>query len=257
MSRVDLNSSAVISAYDELPLWSAMFGLLMLKHVPLRGVQSVLDVGCGTGFPLIELAERLGPGADVHGIDPWVGALKRADEKIAVRGTPNVTLHEGSAAAMPFGDATFDLIVSNCGINNFEDRKAVIRECARVARPGATIALTTNLQGHMKEFYDAFADVLPDDASRARLREHVASRATVESVRALLASGGFAVTRVEEESEVMRFADGRALLSHYFIRLGFLEAWEAVDGDALARVAERFSGEISLTIPMAYIEGRA
>jgi arsenite methyltransferase len=88
----DFSSPHVIAAYDELPLWSAVFGLVLLDEVPLARVKTVLDVGCGTGFPLIELAERLGPGAHVHGLDPWSAALTRATEKIASRKTPNVTL---------------------------------------------------------------------------------------------------------------------------------------------------------------------
>ncbi|MGH9422760.1 MAG: class I SAM-dependent methyltransferase, partial [Thermoanaerobaculia bacterium] len=185
--------------YDELPLWSAMFGLLLLDEVPLTNVTKALDVGCGTGFPLIELAERLGSRAHVHGIDPWSGGLKRAAEKIASRGTANVTLHEGSATKMPFDDATFDLIVSNLGVNNFDDRAAAIRECRRVARDGATLALTTNLQGHMREFYEVFDEILgDDDAARRRLHEHIEHRATVANVRELLEGGGFTVTRVVE-----------------------------------------------------------
>src|SRR5436305_4423061 len=129
--QADFSSPAVVSAYDELPLWSAMFGLLLLDEVPLKNVRTALDVGCGTGFPLIELAERLGSASHVHGIDPWAAALDRARAKIAARHTPNVTLHEGSASNLPFPDATFDLIVSNLGINNFDDRAAAMRECRR------------------------------------------------------------------------------------------------------------------------------
>jgi ubiquinone/menaquinone biosynthesis C-methylase UbiE len=264
----DFSSPRVLAGYDELPLWSAMFGLLLLDEVPLANVRNVLDVGCGTGFPLIELAERLGASAHVHGIDPWSGGLKRAAEKIASRGTSNVTLHEGSATGMPFDDATFDLIVSNLGVNNFEDRAAAIRECRRVARGGATLALTTNLQGHMAEFYAVFDEILgDDDAARRRLREHVEHRATVANVRELLESGGFAVKRVVEREGAMRFADGTALLNHYFIKLGFLDGWKkVVTGnerdvfsrlrDGLNAVAKR-DGELRLTIPMAYVEAMA
>jgi ubiquinone/menaquinone biosynthesis C-methylase UbiE len=67
----DFSSPQVIGVYDEVALWSAMFGLLLLDEVPLTNVTNALDVGCGTGFPLIELAERLGDRAHVHGIDPW------------------------------------------------------------------------------------------------------------------------------------------------------------------------------------------
>jgi arsenite methyltransferase len=257
----DFNLPQVIAAYDEVALWSAMFGLLLLEEVPLADVTNVLDVGCGTGFPLIELAERLGNRAQVHGIDPWSGGLKRAAEKIASRGTPNVTLHEGSANAMPFADATFDLIVSNLGVNNFDDRASAIRECRRVAKPGATLALTTNLQGHMQEFYDVFADVLSEDAGASqRLRDHIEHRATIANVRDLLETGGFKITRVVERESVMRFANGTAFLNHYFIKLGFLDAWKKVvpgnERDVFARLSAALNarGELRLTIPMAYIE---
>ncbi|HSY48820.1 MAG TPA: class I SAM-dependent methyltransferase [Thermoanaerobaculia bacterium] len=265
----DFASPKVLAAYDELPLWSAMFGLLLLDEVPLANVTDVLDVGCGTGFPLIELAERLGTRAQVHGIDPWSGGLKRAAEKIASRGTPNVTLHEGSASDMPFADATFDLIVSNLGVNNFEDRAAAIRECRRVARDGATLGLTTNLQGHMHELYAVFEEVLRGEGEDAlqRLRTHVEHRATVSNVRELLENGGFTVTRVVEREGVMRFADGTTLLNHYFIKLGFLDGWKkVVPGDeravftrlrdALDDLARR-NLELRLTVPMAYVEALA
>jgi len=261
--EADFSSPRVMIAYDELPLWSAMFGLLMLEHVPLAGVKRALDVGCGTGFPLIELAERLGPAAHVDGVDPWSAGMRRAREKVAARETRNVTLHEASAASLPFTDGTFDLIVSNLGINNFDDREAVVRECRRVSREGATIALTTNLQGHMGEFYEVFESVLTDDESRQRLREHIEHRATIASVRELLEGGGFAVTRVVEQEGVMRFASGTALLNHHFIKLGFLDAWKNVvpgqEREVFARLGDRLDamGELRLTIPMAYVEGRA
>lgn len=264
----DFSSPGIVDAYDELPFWSAMFGLLLLDEVPMLGVTTALDVGCGTGFPLIELAERLGPRANVHGVDPWNAGLARAAEKIRCRATPNVTLHECSASTMPFADATFDLIVSNLGVNNFADRAGAIRECRRVAKTGATLALTTNLQGHMREFYEVFGQVLNGNSdARERLRAHVAHRATIGEVREVLESGGFRVTRVVEREGSMRFANGTALLDHHFIKLGFLDAWKkVVPGserlifgrlrDALNDLAAK-RGELRLTIPMAYIEAAA
>jgi arsenite methyltransferase len=266
----DFTSPRIIAAYDELPLWSAMFGLLLLDEVPMTGVKTALDVGCGTGFPLIELAERLGARTEVHGLDIWAQALKRAAEKIQSRETPNVTFHEGSASAMPFADETFDLIVSNLGVNNFDDRASSIRECRRVARRGAKIALTTNLQGHMQEFYEVFHQILDsygDDEARSNLKQHVAHRPTVASVHDLLESAGFSVSRVVERAGRMRFANGSALLNHHFIKLGFLDAWKKVLPGRereiflslqrkLDEVAAKAGGLI-LTIPMAYIEAAA
>src|SRR6185295_14048715 len=112
-------------------------------------------------------------------------------------------------------DRTFDLPVSNLGVNNFDDREAAIAECRRDTRPGGTLALPTNLQGHMKEFYDTFRQVLDDmhtTTTLERLERHVGHRAKVDDVRTLLESNGFKVTRVVERRTTMRFADGTALL---------------------------------------------
>jgi arsenite methyltransferase len=257
--RADLSSPRIIAAYDELPLWSAMFGLLLLDEVPLSTVRKVLDVGCGTGFPPIELAERLGTAAEVHGIDLWTAALQRCREKVEARGTGNIHVHETSAESIPFGNETFDLIVSNLGVNNFENRDAAIGECRRVAQGGATIALTTNLQGHMREFYDVFRTVLEDDDDLARLEGHIHHRATVSDVRALLERNDFVVRRVVERESIMRFANGAALFNHHFIKLAFLDEWKKIvpgKEDLIFReLLNRLTGEVRLTIPMAYVEG--
>ena len=89
-------------------------------------------------------------------------------------------------ASMSFANETFDLIVSNLGVNSFDDRAGSIRECRRVAKSGAVVALTTNLQGQMHEFYAIFDEVVNssgDSEARERLQRHVRHRATVISVR--------------------------------------------------------------------------
>ena len=61
---------------------------------------------------------------------------------------------------MNFKDNMFDLIVSNTGINKFQDVKAVFLECFRVAKPKAHIALTTNPEDHKKEFYEVLTETV-------------------------------------------------------------------------------------------------
>lgn len=264
----DLGVPDTVSAYDEVPLWSAMAGLLLLEHVELKRNSRVLDVGCGTGFPAIELAERLGGGSLVVGIDPWGAALDRARFKARVRGVGNVEFQEGDASSLPFPDAHFDLIVSNLGINNFEKPDAVLRECHRVSRPGSKLALTTNLVGHMKELYEVFEETLAeigDAEALAALEVHVAHRATIDKLDALFARARFRLARVEESQVLMRFADGSALLRHYFIKLGFLDGWKSVVAAerreaVFARLEENLNlaarqrGGLDLTIPFAYVE---
>jgi ubiquinone/menaquinone biosynthesis C-methylase UbiE len=269
-STFDLDDPATVSAWDELSLWGSYAGALLLRHVPLARGMRVLDVGCGAGFPTLELAGRLGATSHVTGIDVWDAALERARAKAQAYGLTNVDLRHADAAALPFEDASFDLVVSNLGLNNFDDAAAAVRECARVLVPGGRIAITTNLQGHMRELYEAYDRVLAemgDDVARERLAAHVAHRATVADVRALFEGAGLDTTAVHEETVVLRYADGSALLRHYFIRLGFLGAWkDVVDADrrvvtferleaALNAIAAR-EGEVRLTVPLAYVEAR-
>ena len=56
----DWNSPDYVVVFDEVPLWSAMFGALLLERIELQPHMTVLDLGCGAGFPLLELAGRLG-----------------------------------------------------------------------------------------------------------------------------------------------------------------------------------------------------
>jgi ubiquinone/menaquinone biosynthesis C-methylase UbiE len=50
--------------------------------------------------------------------------------------------------------------VSNLGVNNFDNAEPVLRECQRVLRPTGRLLISTNLVGHMAEFYDAYRHVL-------------------------------------------------------------------------------------------------
>ncbi|HWB14282.1 MAG TPA: methyltransferase domain-containing protein [Pirellulales bacterium] len=252
--------------YDELPLWSAPFGRMLLEHVVLRRGMTILDVGAGTGFVSIELAQRCGPDAHVIAVDPWEAAVSRLNRKLKRWDIRNVRTVLSDVVAIDLPDSSVDLIVSNLGINNFDRPEAALRSCLRVAKPGADLFLTTNLVGHMAEFYEVYRGVLVELGLHHRiapLEEHIRHRATIDSLRSLLESAGFEFVEAITGTFKERFADGTALLEHRFVRLGFLSGWKSVAEDAVAATfaaleqrlndvaAER--GELSLTIPAACV----
>src|SRR5262245_58156245 len=152
----DLGDPAVVSAFDELPLWSAPFGLRLLETVRLAPGLTVLDVRFGTGFPLLELARRLGPSARLYGVDPWAPGVARARAKARTYALRNVVLLRAVAERLPLGDARVDLVVSNNGLNNVEDPARALAECRRVSKAGAQLVLTQNLPDTMRAFYDEY-----------------------------------------------------------------------------------------------------
>ncbi|HEV2492417.1 MAG TPA: methyltransferase domain-containing protein [Terriglobia bacterium] len=97
----------------------------MMGYVPSAGDSMVLELGCGDGFQLYLLRERF---ARVFAIDP-----KHAPER-----AENFAF--AAAEELPFGDSTFDLIVSNCVLEHLKDRPRGIKEAVRVLRPGGYMA---------------------------------------------------------------------------------------------------------------------
>lgn len=270
LDPIDFFQSEVGDLYDELPLWSAPFGLMLLDRVPLRRGVAILDVGAGTGFLTVELAQRCGPDSRVIAVDSWPQAMERLRRKVAHMELANVELLERDAASLGLPDASVDLAVSNLGVNNFDNADAVMDEIARVLKPGAVLVLTTNLEGHMAELYEILRSTLVElgeEGTLSDLDEHVRHRGTVDSVRGLIERSGLEVDRVETASFRTRFADGTAFLRHYFIRLGFLQGWKAVvPNDRVTETFDRLEhnlnraaaerGELALTVPLAYVEAR-
>ena len=97
----------------------------------------VLDVGCGTGNYAAALTEATG--CRVSGIDPSRRMLDRARDA-----APWESLVQGSAESLPFGDDSFDVVMSTDVIHHIGDRDAYFREAARVLRPGGHIVTVTD-----------------------------------------------------------------------------------------------------------------
>lgn len=258
-----------IQTFDELPFWSAHFGLLLFKHLDLEKNIVVIDIGSGAGFPLLELAERLGPSSKVYGIDPWINANKRARLKMSNYGISNVEIFESSAVSIPMENNSVDLIISNLGLNNFEKPGPVFNECRRVLKKGGKLALTSNLRGHWKEFYTIFYSTLEQIGKNSlvdKLRADEEHRGTVESISELFTTAGFKINKCVTDSFEMKFADGSAFLNHHFIKLGWLSTWmncfpkEELDEifTALEINLNLHSAQmrgLKLTVPMVYVEG--
>lgn len=263
-SEYDVDDPEVVSAIDDTPLWSAPFGLKLLEVVRLRKHIRALDVGSGLGFPLIELAQRLGTTCRVYGIDPWTPANERARMKIGVWKLDNVEAITGNAENLPFEDGFFELVVSNNGTNNVDDEEQTFSEVARVAKAGAQIVLTMNLPETMDEFYQVYRDVLRRDNRHDELKKLEAhihhKRKPLPHTLSLIESVGLEVVDVHHDSFSLRYSDGSAMLASPFIKLAFLRPWtdvlapddvgpvfELIESE-LNRRAE-VSGELRLTVP--------
>ena len=147
--------------------WSRRVAPPFLSWLSIPAGRRWLDVGCGTGALCAAIVDRCSP-ASVAGVEPSEGFLKTAAENLANR----AALHQGSATAIPLGDASVDVVVSGLVLNFVSDQRAALAEMARVTGKGGTIAAYVwDYAGKMelmRYFWDAAVEL---DPSAAKLDE--------------------------------------------------------------------------------------
>lgn len=144
--------------YEELfvPALFAQWGDRVADAAQLAPRQHVLDVGCGTGVLTRAAAARVGGGGRVAGLDASPDMLAVASRN----GGGAIEWHLGRAEAMPFADRSFDAVVSQFALMLFADPRAALREMARVARPGGTLAVCVLDALERVPGYHALTDLL-------------------------------------------------------------------------------------------------
>ncbi len=171
--RMKYEEGAVASWHPQLIDRAADVGVAAMP-IPLR----VLDVGCGAGRLLAELIVRV-PHADVYiGVDPVsdvVSAAQRAAE-------PRLTIVRAAAEALPFPDASFDLVMATLSFAYWVDQRAGLEELARVVADHGKVVVvestksTSNRRNRARSVQD-ITDLL--DAAGLRLERTETVRRSV------------------------------------------------------------------------------
>jgi len=156
--------------------------------------ETVLDLGSGGGIDVLLSAKRVGPTGKAHGLDMTDEMLALARENAKKAGVENVEFHKGYIEEIPLPDASVDVVISNCVINLSGDKPKVLREVARVLRPGGRFAVS-----------DVIADEDMDDATRADMQAYtgcIAGALTHAEFTQALADAGLVDVEIRETHRV-------------------------------------------------------
>jgi arsenite methyltransferase len=160
--------------------------------------ETVLDLGSGAGADVLISAQRVGPSGTAIGLDMTDEMLALARANAEQAGATNVRFVKGHIEDIPLPDASVDVVISNCVINLSADKPAVLREAARVLRPGGRFAVS-----------DVIADPGMDAATRADVAQWtgcIAGALTRADFEAALRAAGLVDVEIRETHRVHQHA---------------------------------------------------
>lgn len=235
MTEIDRAFTGSIPAlYDRYlgPLIFAPYAADLATRVTEAAPRRVLETACGTGIVTRAMAAALPEAAEIVATDLNQAMLDHAAAQPDVQ---RVTWRQADALALPFGDASFDVVVCQFGAMFFPDRHAGYREARRVLRPGGMFLFNVWDQIEDNEFADitiaALAALFPTDPPRFLARTpHGYHHA--QAIGAELGASGFSQVATETLTKRSRAP------SHHDPAIGFCQG-TPLRGEIEARAADR------------------
>lgn len=193
-----------------VPAITGVWAADLVHRAALQPGEHVLDVACGTGIVARLAAEQVGPQGAVVGLDLNTAMLAVARSLPPLPGAP-ISWTEASVLAMPFSDATFDVVLCQLGLQFFPDRPQALREMRRVLVPGGRVLLSV------------FGPIVHNPAPQAlaaALERHLGAHASAikrsehelddpGELDDLVAGAGFTKVSIETTTQQIRFPSPR------------------------------------------------
>jgi arsenite methyltransferase len=201
--QVGVFGSSLYEGKGELDAPQAALGASLGCGVPtavadLHEGEVVLDLGSGAGADVLISARRVGTTGRAIGIDMTDEMLELARSNAAEAGVDNVEFVKGYLEDLPLPDSSVDVVISNCVINLSGDKAKVLKEAARVLRPGGRFAVS-----------DVIADEGMDDGTRADMAAWtgcIAGALTEREFRDSLQAAGLEAAEFHETHRVHEHA---------------------------------------------------
>lgn len=203
-----LAAQAWVEVHELLDLQLSPLGLAAMEALSPRPSEAVVDIGCGAGQSVLQLADRVGPRGRVIGADIARPLLDLA--RVRAAGLDQVSFIEGDATRLVLPDAGLDAVFSRFGVMAFADPAAAFANFHRMLKPDGRLAFVC-----WRAYGDNALDFVPLRAAglESRLDPTPFSFEDPAYVRALLDTAGFREIAIEARDDEVSSGDLDAMIT--------------------------------------------
>jgi ubiquinone/menaquinone biosynthesis C-methylase UbiE len=242
-------NAAELYARYLVPAITGVWAADLVQRAALQPGERVLDVACGTGIVARLAAKQVGTQGAVVGLDLNTAMLAVARDLPPPPGAP-ITWTEASVLAMPFPDATFDVVLCQLGLQFFPDRPQALREMRRGLVPGGRVLLSV------------FGPITHNPAPQAlvaALERHLGPHASVikraehdlddpGELADLVARAGFTKVTIETTTQHIRFPSPREYVRIQFAATPLASLVQEMPSEQQAALADAVIAEVSAAL---------
>jgi ubiquinone/menaquinone biosynthesis C-methylase UbiE len=216
---------------------------LMLARVALHPGARVLDAACGTGIVTRVAVQRYGDLRHIVGIDLNAGMLDVARANSPATHVP-IDWRQGDVCALPFPDASFEVVLCQQGLQFVPDPLAALREMRRVLVPGGRLAFTvfSEVPAYYAVLADALARHVSADAATSCLSRYTLREAT--TLRQLVEDAGFGIIEMHVLEVMRRMPASPASVVEDMARAPYARNVAAVEEDVRQAVGQEVSAAL-------------
>ena len=191
------------SLYDNKHDFVAEYGKGLLEFIPKNNVQTILDLGCGTGTLTAQLADLC---SKVVGVDSSQNMIDKAKKQFE-----NIEFSVCDALALPF-EKEFDVVFSNAVFHWINDHDALLKNIHKALKPRGLLVCEFGANGNIATIENAFINVCE------RLGYHYKPKfnfPTVEMFGEMLEKNGFVIDKIYDFDRPTVFKDGEQGLTNF------------------------------------------
>jgi ubiquinone/menaquinone biosynthesis C-methylase UbiE len=217
-------TAAWVTLQERLDALLAPVTEVALEHAAPQAGEHVLDIGCGCGATMIEIAKRVGPEGRVLGVDVSEPMTARARARLEAEVRRNIAVALGDASVHPFNPGAFDLAFSRFGVMFFANPVEAFANIRRALKPGGRLVFTCFRAREENPWvtrpFAAARDLLPPIKQPGPEDPGQFSFADPERVRRILEGAGFRDLRFIAHDTLMRLGRTAREAADFSIQIG-------------------------------------